>query len=1146
MVDEQSRDVIQIEIRGEQALHVLQELLATVQRLEVQLQQMGASADAVLGKIVAPLTAIQQSSAQTVAELQMLRQELAGVGTAAAGPERAAAGLGMMGQAARMTRAEIDALIASIQAGLMLPALPTTPIAGYLPAPPPGPAMPMGGYVPGGPPIYVGPTAPIPLAPPPERLLLPERAGPSGFGLEGVAPEAEKVVDVIKKVGDVVDDTKPRVDRYSTSWDRHLFWLLRAMVLYQALNFVFGTVSDAIGQMISNLMVYDDAMARTSYIAEESEARLGDMLSTVTRLGAAYGQMPAEVLPGTVDITRAFKDMEEATIVSETAAKAALMTGVSYAQSVDYLISIMRLWNIEAKDSERILDLLAIGYQKTNIPMNDLYRSMSTLMPTADLLGLSIDELVGYIGALMEITAMEPERFETLMRRLTVTLFEADAARKLLQLGVPVYEPGRPDVRRDVKDILADIAQIYKEIDTSQKAELINLMGGSQAIGGQVAMIKLVLEHWDLVAERVEDVSKAYEEGGQSARLIDEILGAWPGKVDLLRSAWADFLLELGETTGIMESLSRFVGNITEDLQTWAFILQASRKTGIPILDALIMDWLGFTPEEMQTRFRGLPEAPAPGPPALPEGIRIPTEPVPTIDEIIQQYRREQFVVPTPEEIETFQMEHLVDLTTLWITNLDVGRNIIDATALSQDQINKALADSVLMVEALTQGYIAAAEEMQGMALTEEQRAAIAEKVKEWYEDQTIILKEQEGVFRVIQGAQAAMLREAIRNIDAMQMGFQRLRDFTPEWMAQIEPLARYYQQILEAQGYFEEPRQVLLMGENEQFLLLTIGMTYLRLAISDLQEAMEDQTSVLRGHFNIPGGYVVPTPWDYYSATGSQVVGPVNYPPEVLERYYGYQFPTGATGGATYAGIERALGPIPSAWAATIPRSPGWDVGDWAEQLGRAAEMYGLDPRVLAAIMQVESGGVPTAVGAPTQWGRAQGLMQVMPFHEWRLQPGETLQDPWGNIRIGAEILAEAIARYGPDLGIAAYYGGVEEGALTPGGQEYLRLFGAAFGRLFGAQAEGQEIMSVQGMPEVQRVLSATKTTQDTYLATISLGIQNLIQVNRSILVAVQRQMQPQVTVVLSDTGRQVQQGERAAYGRGGAVIGGKPEGYY
>lgn len=83
----QSRDVIRIEILGEQALQVFQELLQTVQRLEAAFQQFGLSADAVLPKIVGPLASIQESSRHTVRELRLPREQLAGLGPASAGAE---------------------------------------------------------------------------------------------------------------------------------------------------------------------------------------------------------------------------------------------------------------------------------------------------------------------------------------------------------------------------------------------------------------------------------------------------------------------------------------------------------------------------------------------------------------------------------------------------------------------------------------------------------------------------------------------------------------------------------------------------------------------------------------------------------------------------------------------------------------------------------------------------------------------------------------------------------------------------------------------------------------------------------------------------------------------------------------------------
>jgi soluble lytic murein transglycosylase-like protein len=91
-----------------------------------------------------------------------------------------------------------------------------------------------------------------------------------------------------------------------------------------------------------------------------------------------------------------------------------------------------------------------------------------------------------------------------------------------------------------------------------------------------------------------------------------------------------------------------------------------------------------------------------------------------------------------------------------------------------------------------------------------------------------------------------------------------------------------------------------------------------------------------------------------------------------------------------------------------------------WKPQILRWSEDYGLDPNLVATVMQIESCGNPHAVSR----SGAQGLFQVMPFH---FTGGEDMQDPETNARRGLVYLAESLLQSEGDVrrALAGYNGG-------------------------------------------------------------------------------------------------------------------------
>lgn len=102
-------------------------------------------------------------------------------------------------------------------------------------------------------------------------------------------------------------------------------------------------------------------------------------------------------------------------------------------------------------------------------------------------------------------------------------------------------------------------------------------------------------------------------------------------------------------------------------------------------------------------------------------------------------------------------------------------------------------------------------------------------------------------------------------------------------------------------------------------------------------------------------------------------------------------------------------------------------EVRYWAPQIETWAALFGLDPNLVAIIMQIESCGDQGAVSH----AGAQGLFQVMPFH---FGAGENALDPETNARRGLNYFVERLNQTGGDVGraFAGYNGGQRAAASS------------------------------------------------------------------------------------------------------------------
>lgn len=89
---------------------------------------------------------------------------------------------------------------------------------------------------------------------------------------------------------------------------------------------------------------------------------------------------------------------------------------------------------------------------------------------------------------------------------------------------------------------------------------------------------------------------------------------------------------------------------------------------------------------------------------------------------------------------------------------------------------------------------------------------------------------------------------------------------------------------------------------------------------------------------------------------------------------------------------------------------------------INSTAQQYGLDPALLTAVVNQESGGNPNAQSS----AGAQGLMQLMPATAASLGVTNPF-DPTQNLQGGAQYLSQLLAQYDGDtsLALAAYNAG-------------------------------------------------------------------------------------------------------------------------
>lgn len=119
---------------------------------------------------------------------------------------------------------------------------------------------------------------------------------------------------------------------------------------------------------------------------------------------------------------------------------------------------------------------------------------------------------------------------------------------------------------------------------------------------------------------------------------------------------------------------------------------------------------------------------------------------------------------------------------------------------------------------------------------------------------------------------------------------------------------------------------------------------------------------------------------------------------------------------------------------------------GDYADLFEEAGRSYNVDPALLKAVAHVESRFNPKAKGPPTPYGRAEGMMQIIPSTARRLGV-EDPYDPKQAIPGAAKLLSENLDRFDSvEDAVAAYHGGPNTRLWGPKTRKYKGLVMAQY----------------------------------------------------------------------------------------------------
>lgn len=331
----------------------------------------------------------------------------------------------------------------------------------------------------------------------------------------------------------------------------------------------------AIKKTISEILQIDAQMIELARVADPS-LNLDVMLQRSVELSKELGASVYDVVGVVGDMARTFGEFNEEQIlaIARTATIMQNVSELSLEQASETLVGTMKAFNIEAEDSIRIVNSFNEVDNNFAISTDQISNAMARAGATATTFGIEMEELVGDVTAIGEVTQESGERIGTALRTIysRVTTHK-DSIEILEGLGIALREMGDagPEVR-DVSDILGELGEMWNDLSKAQQQNIGLAMAGRNRLTQFLALM-------NNQATAVEATTTAYNSQGSAMREQREYMKSYEYQMTVLGATATDVALTIED---------KFVGDAM-------YLVVSAGTSMLETLDNLI-ERFGFLP----------------------------------------------------------------------------------------------------------------------------------------------------------------------------------------------------------------------------------------------------------------------------------------------------------------------------------------------------------------------------------------------------------------------------------------------------------------------------------------------------------------------------------------------------------------------
>ncbi len=322
-----------------------------------------------------------------------------------------------------------------------------------------------------------------------------------------------------------------------------------------------GAASAMAGLSIKAATDFESSMSRALMMFGDISQEQRDNLSQLARtIAVETGTSTKQAAEALWFLGSAGMEASEAGKALGDIMKVVAARGIDAASMGELAMTSMQLFGYEAKDTAKVLNILAGAEAASLINLDDLRESFVYAAPTAAQVGMSLEETAATIAALGRAGVRGSIAGTALARVMEGMLDPTDEARATLQrLGIAIWDQqGR---MRSVVDIIKDIERATQGMTDQQKTMISTTLFGTRELRAFNAITQVSTDFINQLTEQLKtsnDVQRQWDDWTQTNAY----------RMGQLKAKLEDTAISLGEKlipvlTPLIESFGRILEKLT-------------------------------------------------------------------------------------------------------------------------------------------------------------------------------------------------------------------------------------------------------------------------------------------------------------------------------------------------------------------------------------------------------------------------------------------------------------------------------------------------------------------------------------------------------------------------------------------------------